>query len=66
MSTPKLPALLDLDGMTQLFGKSPRTIYRWRQIGYGPASVKVGNKLFWTRESVIDWVASLSGKTNEQ
>jgi predicted DNA-binding transcriptional regulator AlpA len=63
MSNIKLPVLLDLDAIRRLTGKSPRTIYRWRQRGTGPVSVKIGGQLFWDREDVIDWLATNREKT---
>lgn len=37
---------------------SIRTLARWRAAGNGPAFVKVGNRIGYPRESLVEYVAS--------
>ena len=34
---------------------SPRTMERWRQIGYGPKFVRVGRRVCYTPEAIQDF-----------
>lgn len=41
------------------YGKPVRTVYYWRQIGYGPQAVKVAGELRWHVPEVLAFDAQL-------
>ena len=39
-----------------LVGFKVRTWYTWDQLGYIPKPIKIGAKLFWRRDELLDWI----------
>lgn len=46
---------LSVGDIADHFGVSPRTVYNWRQTGYGPPSFRVGKYLRYRMADVLDW-----------
>lgn len=44
------------------FGRTHRTIQRWRAERIGPPYIKVGNRVFYRREAIDEWLLSLEQK----
>ena len=36
----------------------PRTLWRWRNEGLGPKYIPVGRQIFYTAESISEWLRS--------
>jgi hypothetical protein len=45
------------------FRKSPRTLKRWRERGVRPKRTLIGKSIFYSAESVREWLASQEEKT---
>ena len=47
---------------TEEFGEmartSPATIRYWRHIGHGPVGFKLGRRVLYSRQEVLDWIQS--------
>lgn len=41
------------------FGKSPRTLQRWRRMGEGPAHIRLGDTVMYRRSAVTAWLLEL-------
>lgn len=39
--------------------QSLRTVRLWRQQGRGPAWLKIGRRVFYSRTALLNWIASL-------
>lgn len=52
--------LLDVGEVARWLKVSPRTIYRWAELGYLP-HVKLGNRLRFTRRQVEDFIKANLG-----
>jgi predicted DNA-binding transcriptional regulator AlpA len=50
--------LLTSSQTANLFGVSLRTWYTWDQIGKIPKPLKIGKKLFWRRDELLEWIDS--------
>ncbi len=57
-------ALLTPEQVGEQLGVAVRTLYSWRQTGYGPKGIRVGKYLRYTPESVEAFVASLQPESN--
>jgi hypothetical protein len=57
-STNRLPHLLTPAEFAAFVGVSERTTARWREAGSGPRFVKLGHRIFYTRDAVIENVKS--------
>jgi len=42
--------------------QSLRTLRLWRQQGRGPAWLKIGRRVFYSRTALLSWIASLERK----
>lgn len=51
-------ALLDVDSVARMLSCSPRHVYRLRDGGRMPASVKLGGLVRWNRAEIEQWVAA--------
>jgi predicted DNA-binding transcriptional regulator AlpA len=40
----------------EMLGRSPRTLQRWRKKGKGPASTKIGRKVFYELNDLQEWI----------
>lgn len=43
----------------EIVGKSLRTIYHWRRIGYGPRGFRIGRSLHYLKTDVDAWLRDL-------
>lgn len=57
-------ALLTPEQVGERLGVAVRTLYSWRQTGYGPAGIRVGKYLRYTPEAVEAFLASLEPTSN--
>jgi hypothetical protein len=49
--------LLDLAAATiALRKKNSRTLKRWRDLGTGPAFIRLGRAIFYRRQAIRDWI----------
>jgi hypothetical protein len=39
--------------------KSPRTLKRWRGARWGPPFIMIGNRVYYRREAVREWLLAL-------
>ncbi|MFC6715097.1 helix-turn-helix transcriptional regulator [Branchiibius cervicis] len=56
------PSTLDLvtvDDVAAMLGKSPSSVRWMRHIGELPEPAKIGGRVVWRRQQIIDWVNSL-------
>ena len=44
------------DGAAQALNTNPRTLERWRGTGEGPAFVKIGRRVAYTRSSLQEFI----------
>ena len=60
---PKVPPVLDGlmtdNELGEELDRDPRTLARWRALRVGPKFLRIGRQLFYRRESVRAWLASL-------
>jgi excisionase family DNA binding protein len=54
--------LLTIDEVSDLLGVPVRTLYRWRQIGYGPTAGRIGKHLRYRADDVEAFVARRFGE----
>jgi hypothetical protein len=50
------PALMDKATLARLLGINPKTLDRRAASGMGPARIKIGQKIWFRREAVIEWL----------
>ncbi|MGJ9372263.1 helix-turn-helix transcriptional regulator [Nesterenkonia sp. CF4.4] len=60
MSDPRLRSIEDFAEMT---GVPVATIRHWRIRGEGPPAVRLGKRLYWKEQDILDWI---EGKFEEQ
>lgn len=48
--------LLTIDEVATFARQSPNTLRYWRHIGKGPRSARIGSRIMYRRQDVIDWV----------
>lgn len=53
-----LARLLDVRGVAELLGCSPRHVYRLADAGCMPAPVRLGTLVRWSRPAIDDWIAA--------
>jgi len=60
--------VLDVDGMADLLGMTPKSLYtrRSRSPKSLPPAVRIGRRLVWRRETVEAWLADLERKQNKR
>ncbi len=51
--------------MAHLLGIHIQTAYRWRDIGYGPTAIKIGNHWRYNQTDVMAWINRTSAEANE-
>ncbi len=56
LSIDALPANLTTDEVAAVFRTSPETVRYWRHVGKGPASFKVGRRVLYARETLLDFL----------
>ena len=42
----------------RILGVHLQTLYRWRQLGYGPKAVKFGNQYRYSGDEIAQWMLS--------
>ncbi len=52
------PPLLTKEHMSELLGRSVRSIYRWEREGRLPSSVNLGSQRLWVLDEVLKWIAA--------
>jgi len=52
ISTPKAAVII---------GVTPKTLYRWRKIGYGPNWYKIGGIVRYSMADIVDWIHNREG-----
>lgn len=52
-----LPALLDVNEVSQICGFSTRTAYRMADAGKMPKPIKLGSLVRWNRAVIEEWIA---------
>lgn len=50
--------LLDVRGVAELLGCSPRHVYRLADAGRMPRPVRLGGLVRWSRDSICEWVTA--------
>jgi predicted DNA-binding transcriptional regulator AlpA len=50
------PALMDKAALADLLGVSPKTLDRRAASGTGPPRIKIGQKVWFRRQAVIEWL----------
>lgn len=50
------PPLMDKTALARLLGVSSKTLDRRAASGTGPARIKIGQKVWFRRQAVIDWL----------
>jgi hypothetical protein len=58
-AAPDSDPLRDVDRVATYLNVPKRTLYRWRNLGYGPPGKRVGRHLCYRASDVIGWFASL-------
>lgn len=60
--------VLDVDGMADLLGMTPKSLYtrRSRSPRSLPPAVRIGRRLVWRWETVDAWLAELERKQNKR
>ena len=48
--------LLGEHRVAEKLGRNPRTLQRWRTKGKGPASTKIGRKVFYELNDLQEWI----------
>lgn len=57
-TTPKEPKdLLLIGDVEDEYGFPQATLYDWRHRGIGPASVRLGRRVYWRRSAIESWIA---------
>lgn len=56
MSEPILTDYLDECSLARELRVNRRTLIRWRDTGVGPAFVRIGRKVLYSRAAVADWL----------
>jgi Helix-turn-helix domain len=54
-----LDGLATEDELSAEIKKTKRTLREWRQRGVGPPFVRLGETIYYPREKVREWIASL-------
>jgi DNA-binding transcriptional MerR regulator len=60
-----MPVLSDFLGIYETaaeFHVSRRTVSRWVTLKIGPPSLKIGNRRYFRRDSIIKWLAKKEGR----
>lgn len=53
-----IPSLISRRNAAEILGVCPRTMKRWASVGYGPVITRVGMKVMFKEEALIDWIDS--------
>ena len=51
-------ALLDVQAVASILGISTRSVYRLRDDGEMPASLRLGALVRWSQKSIEEWIAA--------
>jgi len=57
------PYLLDSNQVADMIGIRPDTLRQYRNLGTGPAFVKLGRLVRYKRDTVLEWIASREEQT---
>jgi len=66
LPSPEMIGLLTPAAAAALIGSSLPTLARWRRIGTGPKFVKLGRKIFYQRDRLMEWVESNAASTTAE
>jgi len=55
--------LLAPDDVAEILGVPKKTLYRWRQHDYGPASIRVGRHIRYRTADVETWIDEQSARS---
>lgn len=50
--------LMTLKSLTRYLGVDKVSINRWQQRGLGPPQIKIGNRIWYSRQMIQDWITS--------
>lgn len=53
MTDPRLRSIEDFSRMT---GVPVPTIRHWRMQGEGPQAIRMGKRLYWREQDILDWI----------
>lgn len=56
---PLIPGFACERELAQQLGVSTRTLWRWRNIGYGPNACKCGKRVVYSLKDVAEWFEQL-------
>ena len=51
--------LMNLKGLVHYLGVHKTTFVKWRQAGYEPPALKIGRRVYYSREQISAWLTSL-------
>lgn len=51
-----IPKLLTINEVSELVRTPPNTLRYWRHVGKGPRSAKLGGRIVYREQDVIDWI----------
>ena len=51
-----IPNLLTLDEVAELLRKTPAQMRWMRHVGYGPKAAKIGGRLMYREQDVLEWI----------
>ena len=50
------PRLIDIEGFSELTGVPVPTIRHWRARGECPPAIRLGKRVFWKEQDILDWI----------
>lgn len=53
------------DEFADIARTSPATVRYWRHIKYGPAGFKLGRRVLYARQDVLDWIEGERAKASD-
>jgi predicted DNA-binding transcriptional regulator AlpA len=57
MDTSRIKELLLIREVEDEYGFPQATLYDWRHRGIGPASVRLGRRVYWRRSAIEGWIS---------
>ncbi|MGA2302770.1 MAG: helix-turn-helix domain-containing protein [Acidimicrobiales bacterium] len=48
---------MQIEQVAQEYGFSRATLYDWRHRKVGPASVRLGRRVYWRRSAIESWIS---------
>jgi hypothetical protein len=57
---------INTEEFAEIARTSPATVRYWRHIGYGPAGVRLGRRVLYSRTEVLAWIENERAAQNPQ